>query len=214
MALTFPLDLRALADEGTAFHRPEFRLVPRVAMARLPTAIQTIETAPAVWRVTYRTKPMMWRQASRVQAFLDALGGGKRFLAYDTFRPWPHAHIAGVGGVTTTYTASKVAGQNAIAIAGASALTIRRGDILGFENTAASPARYCLMRVLEDAVAVSGVVTVQVSPQISQHFTSGSFTLRINRPVIPMILDPESPYQMTDLTSRVEFTFSGIQAAA
>lgn len=212
MALTFPLDLRALSDSGIGFHRPEFRLVPRLSVVNLPSATQAIELAPAKWMATYRTRPLIWRSASRMQGFLDALGGARQFLAYDTFRPWPHAHLAGSGGVSTTYTASKVSGQNAIAITGTSSLSIRYSDLLGLENLSSSPPRYCLVRALEDASAVGGVLTVQVSPQISNYFASGNFTVRINRPVIPMILDPQRPYQMTDLISRVEFSFSAVQA--
>ena len=212
MPLTFPLDLRSLWDEGIRFHRPKFGLVSRVATAQLPGGLQTVETAPAQWRATWRTVPLEWRDANKVHAFLDALGGARRFLGYDTFRPWPSAHLAGAGGISATYTASVTTG-NRITISGAAGLTIRRGDHLGFENAAVSPTRRCLLRAVEDVTAVAGVLTVEVSPSINTLFATGSFTLRVYRPAVTMILDPTAPPDSTDLVNRTEFSFSGVQAA-
>jgi hypothetical protein len=212
VALSYPLDMRTMLwDAGIRFHRPVWRLEPRIATAALPGGLQVLETGPAIWRATWRTTPLRHTEAGIVEAFLEALAGAKRFLAFDPFRPWPAAHLAGAGlSGAQTFNLS-AATPSRITLSGAAGLTLRTGDRVGLQEASGDP-RYALLRVLETATAAGGSLAVDVAPQVPAHFGSGD-VVRIYRPVCPMILDPSGAPSFDDRMNRVEWTFSGVQAA-
>jgi hypothetical protein len=207
MALSYPLDMRTmLVDAGVTFRRPVFRLERRIATASLPNVLQVMETSPAAWRATWRTAPLTHVQAGRVQAFVDALSGARRFLGTDTFRPNPAAHLAGAGLASATFPIVNVTpGRLTLSATG---LTLSPGDLVGLERS----GKYGLFRVLEAATASGGVIAFDVAPSVPSHFVAGDIC-RVQRPVCLMLLDPSSPAAASDLMNRVEWSFSAVQAA-
>ncbi len=207
MPLSYPLDMRSmLVDAGVQFRRPILRLQRRIATAALPNVLQVMETSPAAWRATWRTMPLKHAQASRVEAFVDALSGARRFLGTDTYRPNPAAHLAGAGLPAATFTIVAISATR-LTLA-ATGLTMSPGDFVGIEKS----GRYGLFRVLEAATASGGTIAFDVAPAVPSHFTAGDIC-RVQRPVCLMLLDPSSPPAMSDGQNHVEWTFSGVQAA-
>jgi hypothetical protein len=206
MPLVYPLDMRSmLVDAGVKFRRPQFRLERRIATAALQNVLQVMETSPAAWRATWRTLPLKHAEASRVQAFVDALSGARRFLATDTYRPNPAAHLAGSGLPGATFTIQAVSPTRLTLLA--SGLTMSPGDLVGIEKG----GRYALFRVLEAATSSGGSIAFDVAPSIPSHFAAGDIC-RVQRPVCLMLLDPSSPASLSDGMNHVEWTFSGVQA--
>ena len=210
MPLTYPLDLRALADSGVGFRRPVFTLEKRIAVARLPASTEVMELAPAAWRAAFRTLPLDHLQEGRAMAFLEALAGAKRFLAYDMQRPWPAAHLRGVGLISQTFIVNGLA-ANRISIGGAGDMTLTAGDRIGLEKASGAP-RYGYFRVLETATAFAGDLGFDVAPAVPSWFALGD-VCRVYRPVCQMILDPAQQLPAPqDLLNRVEISFNAIEA--
>lgn len=208
MALTYPLDLRA---SDIPLQRVTFSLARSLATAKLPTGLQVMETGVSIWRASIACRPEREYGRRRAAAFVEALQGAGSFLCFSPAQCWPAAHPGGaisgswsdalpVDGVTeTTVTAS----------AANSALRLRRGDLVGLEQS----GRYGLFRVLADAQPSGGAITLDVLPRIPSFFGFGA-TLRLKQPVCEMILDPTTEPDMGDGLTMSPVSWSAIQKVA
>jgi hypothetical protein len=201
MAITYPRDLRNLADAGIAFIEPSALLInERVATARLPNAVQAVEIAPRVWSGAFTTQPLDDDQYRLVDAFLSSLGGAKQVLIFN-----PKFSRPAAAGLPAT-TSATIVTATSITLALTSGLVITNGDHIGLEQG----GRYGLFKALETVTAVSGAATVTVSPQVPSYFTGGA-TARLIRPVCRAILDPSQPYRPALHAEAQSLSFSCIQ---
>lgn len=88
-------------------------------------------------------------------------------------------------------------------------LRITAGDLLGLEQA----GRYGLFRALADAAPVGNAMTVHVAPRLPSFFGNGA-TVRLERPVCEMMLDPAVEPSLGDGLSMEPVTFSMMQKVA
>ena len=208
MALTFPLDLRTA---GLRLQRVTFSLSRSVATAKLLAGLQAMEIGPAIWRASIAVRPEREHGRRRAMAFVDALSGTGTALVFSPAQCWPAAHpggaIAGTWYPTQTLT-SRTETSFVMSVSNGN-LRIRAGDLVGLEQS----GRFGLFRALADAAPVGLAMTVQVAPRIPSFFGAGA-TVRLEKPVCEMMLDPASEAGVGDGLTMEPVSFSMIQKVA
>lgn len=208
MALTYPLDLRSA---GLSLRHVIFSLSRSVATAKLPAGLQAMETGPAIWRAAISVRPEREYGRRRAVAFVDALAGTGTALIFSPAQCWPAAHPGGAisGTWYATQTLTSRTETSFVATVSNPNLRLRAGDLVGLEQA----GRHGLFRVLADAAPVGSAITLQVAPRIPSFFTAGA-TVRLEKPVCEMMLDPTTEANVGDGLTMEPVSFSMIQKVA
>lgn len=209
MALSFPRDLRT---SGIRLQRVSFSLARSVATAKLPSGLQAMETANAIWRAAIVCRGEHEYGRRRASAFVAALAGTGTFLCYSPSACWPAKHPGGAitGAWADTLSIAAVTPTSIIAVAPNAALRITAGDYVGLEQTVSGVARYGFFQVMADAQPVASALTLELSPRLTSYFSAGA-VLRLHRPVCEMVLDPNAEPDMGDGLTMSPVSWQAIQ---
>lgn len=208
MALTYPLDLRS---SGLRLRRVSFTLSRSVATAKLPTGLQAMETGVAIWRAQVSVRPEREYGRRRAAAFVDALSGTGTALIYSPAQCWPARHPGGAidgAWVATQIVTARTETSFTMTVANPN-LRITAGDLLGLEQG----GRYGLFRALADAAPVGNAMTVHVAPRLPSFFGNGA-TVRLEKPVCEMMLDPMTEPSLGDGLGMDPVSFGMVQKVA
>jgi len=156
---------------------------PAYGQVRSPTwgrKTQVANIADDKWLMKYETRPLIEPAAEAFDAFLATLKGGvHQFRAYSPIRQRPYAYKNGFGGLT--FSGSPFSGSGNLTAIGAQRDTVTvnalpngfvltAGDHLSFPFGASGQT---LHRVLANAVATSGSVTLSIDPVVPFGATTG-----------------------------------------
>ena len=171
MSITFPRDLiEPFRVRSCTFEPMEIE----ARNAARGGQIQIVSLGPTVWSIKYESVPLLEADAAAWEAWLSSLRGGLRtFKAWHPLRRYARAYPAGYGGLTRhgggsfdgTATRSTIgAGLDTVLLTGLpSTFAVKVGDMVSWAHSATNQA---LHRVVEDATASAGQVTLAVEPLI------------------------------------------------
>jgi hypothetical protein len=214
MAITFP---RSFPTGVKLFRTANFdlkRVIARNVIGGLNT--QQIQLADPRWSCGYSTPPLNRNDAQIWKAWKDSLAL-QYFYGYDPEQPYPKNYPTGFAGLVKHGTATPLTGLDVdvtattistIALTGlSSTFAFKAGDLVGLVQSTNRQVH----RVLEDATASSGVVTITVEPFVKTTLFTAAATLNLVKPVCKMFIEEGSWDAPRDIEDQ-PIQFTGIQA--
>ncbi len=194
MAITYPRALPA-----TRFARSNFQLQRYNSVNLIEGgATEGFDVADPRWRGLFLSRPVAEPDIGVWEAWGESLDGVmKRFLGYDTKRPFPRSYPNGFAGVnragggafdgTATVTALTA---STIGLSGLPAnMPLKVGDVVSLVQS----AKYGRFRILEDVTgSAGGVATVTVRPFVLTNIFTTAAQANFDKPKAEMIVEPGS----------------------
>lgn len=212
MTITYP---RTLPD-NQKLSECWFDIVDNIAMSPSSKGlfVNLSQVNDPVWKGTFLTG-ILERDVHPIwSAWRKSLGGGLRqFVAYDVRKSRPYAYptanastdISGAWDGTADVTSLGASG--ALGLSGLpSAYQFKVGDRIGLEEG----SYHGYYEVMEDALAVAGVATVNVYPFLHTSIFTTAAVCRVWRPVCKFIIDPTS-WNESGSVEKTPVSFVGYQ---
>jgi hypothetical protein len=218
MAITYPRPIPSFIKGIETRFDLEEATSDSATLGNIPLATQLRDPR---WVFSVKTQPLSANEADQMAAWWETLrGGGKSFLATDMRRNFPINYPGGVsslvraGGGAFNGTAKAAAiATNSLTVGMAAgflpaAFVFKAGDKVGLVSTA-SPVKYSVHRVLEDATANgSGVVVLNIYPFIATSRFAVGDVVNLVKPLAEFIPDRES-WSRETMSAKTPISFSG-----
>jgi len=169
----------------------EWRLVPNVIMfsSQFTGHTQTAEAPGARWSATYTMTPHENADRAYIEGWLNRVrGAAGRVTLWHPARPLP----LGTLQANTTTSATAAYGATSISINATTGLTLLAGDMI---NVALANSTTQLVQVVQDATAVTNLMTVAFTPPLRWSVASAA-AVTVIRPTASFMLteSPSIPY--------------------
>jgi hypothetical protein len=195
MAITYPRDLPATKFSTSHFQPVRFDSVNLLEGG----ATEGFETADPRWRALYVSRPIALDDIGTWESWNESLDGVlKRFLGYDTKRPFPRSYRpngftginrAGGGAFNGTATVTALTASTIALSTLPANFALKVGDVVGLVQS----GKYARYRILEDVTgSAGGVATVTVRPFVLTNIFTTAATANFDKPKCEMIVEPGS----------------------
>lgn len=186
----------------------KFEFVHQTTQSSLKSGAALVnDFADGYWMFQIQTRPISQSKVSEIIAWWESLRGGiYSFFAYDFKYPDLATYFNGAVTSLLRFGGGAFNGISVVAALTPTTITIgavgsylpttiqfKAGDKIGlYTAPAATPTRYFVYRVAEDAVAVNGVVTLTLTNPVHTNIFSVGSLVNVVKPVCEFIPDPES----------------------
>lgn len=197
MAETLPVGLR---------YAPTYpKLMRSTSMSRWgKRAISFMETGDPFWQVSMRVLALSNADRQKLEAFISRCRDGMMTVLYTPKHVClPQAYWGNPDApvVLDNGSLAAISGNQLTVNSVTNGLKLTAGDLIGF-----SQGDYnTIVRVVEDAIASSGAITIKIEPFLPSYITAGA-TVVFKNPVMNMRLVPDSYDCPDDFRPTATFT--------